>query len=203
MACHHRFKPELDSQNYPLKMLFVGTFNPEWNRGNNNASWFYGRSSNDLWYILPQIIDGGDLMQERHNVQLLKKWSMNHGIGFTDLISHIENADEANTDHVKKVLSYKDNYLEQFELVSTNIDYLIRENIDTLRLGGVYLTRFEHTMKPNGKLFTLWQNVKNTCEELSIPCNCLVTPSRGYRAIKRVHKALIWQETLGLANNVP
>jgi len=200
MACNHRFQQELTAHNYPLNYLFLGTFNPEWNSRNNNASWFYCRSSNDLWYILPKIIDGTNLMQERDNVQLLKEWSIFNSIGFTDLISHIENADELNNDHVRKILSFKDNYLEKFDLVATDIDFLIRKNADTLRKGGVYLTRFEHTMKTNGKIFMLWKKIKNICEELSIPCNCLVTPSRGYRKITRDQKAIIWQQIIRLEN---
>ena len=200
MPCNHRFKPELDSHNYELKWLFVGTFNPEWNNPNgNNANWFYTRHTNSLWHILPMAIHDESMMHFLNDTLELKKWCLKNKIGFSDLISHVLDADEENPDHFADMIGFKDTILENYTLARTDLENLICENAEPLRKGGVYLTRYSHTLPQNGKIIGFWNTIANLCEELNIPFDCLVTPSNGYM-LPRVQKVALWQETLGLAN---
>lgn len=200
MPCNHRFQNELTSHAYPLNYLFIGTFNPEWNNPNgNNANWFYTRSRNSLWHILPMATIGASLMDFRQETNFLKGWCLNHGIGFSDLISSVVNADEENPQHFDDIKGFQDQILENYNLAGTDLEDLILENAETLRNGGVYLTRYSHTLPQDGQIIGFWNTVTQLCLELNIPVNCLVTPSNGYR-LRRVLKVEMWQETLGLAN---
>lgn len=202
MPCNHRFQNELTAHNYPLNYLFVGTFNPAWDHPNgNNANWFYTRSRNSLWHIMPMVTIGASMLQFRHDSNFLKEWCSNplRGIGFSDLISSVLNADEENPEHFADVIGFNDNILENYNLLGTDLEGLIRLNSDTLRNGGIYLTRYTHTLPRNGQIIGFWNTVVSLCEELNIPNNCLVTPSNGYR-LKRERKIEMWQESLGLAN---
>src|SRR5215203_5976178 len=102
MPCNHRFIDDL-IPNHPVRYLFVGTFNPCWyNPNGNNANWFYGRRTNDFWYIMPQLFQHESLMpgQFRNNREFLINWCGDHNIGITDLVTSIEDADEANHEHL-------------------------------------------------------------------------------------------------------
>ena len=80
MACSHRFLNEL-IPDWEIEYLFVGTFNPEWDSPNgNNANYFYGRSTNDFWYILPQAFGGKNLMDKRSQKETLKDFLKNKKI---------------------------------------------------------------------------------------------------------------------------
>jgi hypothetical protein len=202
MPCNHRFQNELTSHKHPLNYLFVGTFNPAWDHPNgNNANWFYTRSRNSLWHIMPMVTIGASMLQFRHDTNFLKEWCSNplRGIGFSDLISSVLNADEENPEHFADMIGFNDNILENYNLLGTDLAELIRQNQDTLRNGGIYLTRYTHTLPRNGQIIGFWNSVVNLCEELNIPNNCLVTPSNGYR-LKRERKIEMWQESMGLAN---
>ncbi len=200
MPCNHRFQNELTTHTYPLNYLFIGTFNPEWNNPNgNNANWFYTRSRNSLWHILPMATIGASLMGFRQETNFLKEWCSNHGIGFSDLVKIVLDADEDNTQHFADIIGFQDQILENYNLAGTDLEDLILENAETLRNGGVYLTRYDHTMPQDGQIIGFWNTVKQLCLELNIPVNCLVTPSNGYR-LTRDLKVEMWQETLGLAN---
>jgi len=200
MPCNHRFQNELTTHTYPLNYLFIGTFNPEWHNPNgNNANWFYTRHSNSLWHILPMVLAGEDLFDFRQDMNFLKGWCLNHGIGFSDLISSVVDADEENPLHFANMIGFQDKILENYNLAGTDLEDLIRENAETLRNGGVYLTRYSHTLLQNGQIIGFWNAVQHLCVELNIPVNCLVTPSNGYR-LPRDQKVALWPQILGLAN---
>lgn len=203
MPCNHRFQNELTTHTYPLNYLFIGTFNPEWNNPNgNNANWFYTRSRNSLWHILPMVLDGDDLFDFRQDTNFLKGWCSDHGIGFSDLISVVVDAEEENPQHFADIIGFQDQILENYHLASTNLEALITRNAETLRNGGVYLTRYSHTLKQNGQIIGFWNTVQDLCMVLNIPVNCLVTPSNGYR-LEIAEKVEmwgggIWEAVLGL-----
>ena len=202
MPCNHRFQNELSAHDYPLNYLFIGTFNPAWNNPNgNNANWFYTRSRNSLWHILPMVTIGASMMHLRHDTTFLRNWCSNQlrGIGFSDLISCVLDADEENPLHVAEIMGFNDEILENYNLAATNLEDLIRKNAKSLRNGGVYLTRYSHTLPQNGQIIGFWNGVQDLCMELNIPVNCLVTPSNGYM-LPRALKVEMWQESLGLAN---
>jgi len=200
MACNHRFQQELIVHNHPLNYLFLGTFNPEWNNPNsNNANWFYTRRTNSLWHIMPMATIGESMMHLRRDTDSLRNWCLNHGIGFSDLISCVLNAEEENPIHFSDIIGFNDEILENYNLLGTDLEGLIRQHAKTLREGGVYLTRYSHTLPQNGQIIGFWNTIVNICEELNIPYNCLVTPSNGYR-LRREIKIEMWQESLGLAN---
>jgi G:T/U-mismatch repair DNA glycosylase len=197
MACPHRFINDL----YPagqLKYLFVGTFNPSWDRlQNDNANWFYGRQYNDFWFIMPQVFGHQNLMHRdfRTNRQFLMNWCIQNNIGLTDLIANIQDADINNDEHRNIILGVNDNAFDTFEqIIPTDIQTIITANATTLC--GVYLTRYEHTLLADGIINNLWNNIKETCNNLNIHCHDLVTPSRQFRALTRIQKLNDWTNTI-------
>jgi len=201
MPCEHRFINDINPTGQ-LEYLFVGTFNPSWDRPqNDNANWFYGRQYNDFWYIMPQVFGHQSLMNRdfRTNRQFLMNWcSVNH-IGLTDLITNINDADVNNQMHQDIILSVNDNAFDTFnDIIPTNIQEIINQNANTLC--GVYLTRYEHTLLADGIISNLWTTVKATCVKLNIHCHDLVTPSRQFRTITRVQKLNDWTNTIKICH---
>ena len=129
----------------------------------------------------------------------MKGWCSDHGIGFSDLISSVVDAEEENPQHFADIIGFQDKILENYNLASTNLEALIIRNAETLRHGGVYLTRYSHTLIPNGQIIGFWNIVYQLCIANNIPVNCLITPSNGYR-LARNRKVEMWQDILGLAN---
>jgi hypothetical protein len=80
----HRF---LDHQIDPeTETLIIGTFNPE--TANNEAEFFYGRSRNYLWRLLPLAF--GEKNLKEHTKQEKLEFIKKHHIDFIDLIEEIE-----------------------------------------------------------------------------------------------------------------
>jgi hypothetical protein len=93
MCCLHRFLDYHREGLFPswnVKYLFVGTFNPSWNKPGNNADYFYGRS-NYMWLLLPRFLFQDTLQESSIEQKIL--FCRRHFIGFTDLIKRIDNAD--------------------------------------------------------------------------------------------------------------
>jgi hypothetical protein len=198
MPCNHRFIADL-YPNYKLKYLFVGTFNPEWDNVNgNNANWFYGRTRNSFWNIMPQTFGYINLnnQQNRINPTPWKEYCFNNGIGITDMIETIIDANE--DEHQNQILGFEDQFLEQFnQIVLTNIPKIIENNINSLC--GVYLTRYCHTLNQNGIFYQRWSEIKNICDQNKIHNSCLVTPSNGYM-MPRIEKIQLWQNSINICN---
>lgn len=196
MACNHRFINDL-IPNYPIKYLFVGTFNPSWNNLNgNNANWFYGRRTNSFWNIMPRVFDNENLNNKhnRLNPTNWKEYCVKNRIGITDLITSIIDADETNEIHVKKIRSFLDNDIESFkQFDKTEITNIIGNNLKTIK--GVYLTRYAHGLKQNGILSQSWNEISLYCQRNKIQCDSLVTPSNGYRK-PVIEKIKIWKEII-------
>ena len=177
MSCKHRFYEKLIPM-WEFDYLFIGTFNPEWDNPNgNNANYFYGRHTNDFWYILPKVFGDIDLMskEKRENPNLLINYLKTRRIALTDIVKEVKNVEKENEQHYNDIISVKDKNLEKYELIFNQDIY----NLLDSNLKGVFFTR-----KYDSKsiICKQWKMIKEKCEELSIPTSELVTPSRGYRS---------------------
>lgn len=194
MACNHRFIEHLYPE-HELKYLFVGTFNPEWDNPNgNNANWFYGRRTNSFWNIMPRALGHSDLNNRlnRHKTKAWKQFCLVNKIGLTDMIEKILDADEKR--HQNEIISFLDDKLEVFNQIKlTNVKTLIQANSRTLQ--GVYLTRYCHTLNPDGLFYKTWSEIQDQCKELGIHNSCLVTPSNGYM-MTRDQKVELWRSNI-------
>jgi len=88
----HRF---IDHQVSPeTETLIIGTFNPETTK--NDAAFFYGRSRNYLWRLLPTAFGKTDLKGSSKQKQI--EFIRQHKIDLIDLIEEIqvEEGQEAN-----------------------------------------------------------------------------------------------------------
>lgn len=196
MPCFHRFQEDLIPL-HELRYLFVGTFNPEWNNPNgNNANWFYGRRTNSFWRILPSVFGGENMntFHHRQNPQIWKDYCLENGIGFTDIITAILDAEVEV--HEQQIMGFQDNFLEHFiNIIFTNIPQIIENNANSLL--GVYLTRFSHTLNPNGIFLEKWHEIEGLCNDLGVHNSPLVTPSNGYM-MSVAEKSLIWQQAINI-----
>lgn len=177
MSCKHRFYDNL-IPTWEFDYLFIGTFNPEWNNPNgNNANYFYGRHTNDFWYILPKVFGDTDLMtkEKRTDQNLLINYLKTKKIALTDIVIEVKNVEKENELHFKDIISVKDKSLEKYELIFNSEIYRLLNN----KLKGVFFTR---KYDSKSTICNQWKLIKDKCEELSIPTSELVTPSRGYRS---------------------
>lgn len=136
MACSHRFLGlHIDNSLFPdweVDHLFVGTFNPEWNRPNApNAEYFYGRSAY-FWDAVSIIFEDQPFPWTEENRENMIAFCKRNKIGFTDLISCIEDADFGNETHQTRIFTVLDSELEKFGNIKWNteriIDYLKSEH---------------------------------------------------------------------------
>jgi hypothetical protein len=170
MACKHKFYDDLKLQycNWNIDTLIIGTFNPEWPK-KNHAEWFYGRKTNNFWYVLPKIYGENDLTCS--TTESKKEFCCKYRIGITDLISCIKTADDMK--HLNIISSFsdkaiQDNFkLENLELV--NVLEIIKKN-STIK--NVYLTR-----SATGIWKKIWDPIRKHCIENNIKCEELITPS--------------------------
>lgn len=177
MSCKHRFYDEL-IPTWEFDFLFVGTFNPEWDNPNgNNANYFYGRHTNDFWYILPKVFGDIDLMtkEKRTDKSLLINYLKTKRIALTDIVIEVQDVDKRNELHFSDINSVKDNKLEKYNLLFNNGIMPLLNN----GLKGVFFTR---KYDDKSTICNQWILIKEKCLELSIPASELVTPSRGYRS---------------------
>ena len=194
MPCNHRFQNDL-YPNHILRYLFVGTFNPEWNNPNgNNANWFYGRHTNSFWNIMPTTFGHPNLnnAQNRQDPQAWRQYCLDNGIGLTDMIETILDANEE--EHQNQIIGFLDDQLEIFQQIQlTDIPRLIEANAQSLC--GVYLTRYCHTLNQNGLFHNRWTQIENLCDNHGIHHSCLVTPSNGFM-MPVAEKVQIWQNEI-------
>lgn len=177
----------------------MGTFNPEWDNPNGgNANWFYGRPRNSFWNIMPQAFGHPNLKtpQNQANPEAWKQYCLDNGIGLTDIIECIEDANEH--EHHDQIMGFLDNELELFqEILLTDIPSLIDENKESLC--GVYLTRYSHTLNVDSVFLHRWMEIENQCEDYGIHHSCLVTPSNGYM-MPVVNKIELWQNQINICD---
>ncbi len=167
ITVQHRF---IDHKiNSKKETLIIGTFNPE--TADNDAEFFYGRSRNYLWRLLPTAFGEADLKGASKQEKL--DFIREHKIDLVDLIEEIqvEEGQEAN---------YYDGYIDNKVTRWKNIISLI----DTLpNLKRICFTR---------KTFSDIQNMKKQLSEIQKHCNnkgiafqALTTPARFYREDKQ------------------
>jgi G:T/U-mismatch repair DNA glycosylase len=163
----HRF---LNHQINPnTETLIIGTFNPE--TSDNDAEFFYGRSRNYLWRLLPKAFWETDLKgsSKPKKVEFIQKYK----IDFTDLIEEIqvEEGQEAN---------YYDGYIDNKVTQWKNIIALI-DNLPNLKR--VCFTRKTFSDIPNMK--KQLSEIQNHCNKKGIAFQALTTPARFYREDKQ------------------
>ncbi len=159
-----------DYKIYPAsEILIIGTFNPD--TQNNPADFFYGRTKNHLWTLLPAAYNEPDLKKADIDEKLafLKK----HMITFTDLISEISVPESSETD-------YRDSFID--DKVTEWNDVISR--ISSLKkLKKVCFTRKTFSGIPNIKKSI--EEIRWYCEEKGICFQYLITPARIYYAEKQ------------------
>ncbi len=141
MGCEHKFSEYLNLEKIDFKptTLIVGTFNPSWPAG-NNAEWFYGRTArNYLWDVLPRLYFPNLNLRQQTHLQW-KEFCSNNRIALTDIISKINDANEANEEHQEILRTYLDtsiaDYFADFQF--TNLEQLVNNNPT---ITNIYLTR--------------------------------------------------------------
>ena len=163
----HRF---LDHQISPkTETLIIGTFNPE--TTGNDAEFFYGRSRNYLWRLLPTAFGKTDLKgaSKQEKLDFIKE----HKIDLADLIEEIQ-VDEG------QEANYYDGYVDNKVVRWKDIIALI----DSLpNLKRVCFTRKTFSDIPfmKGRLL----EIQKHCDNKRIVFKALTTPARFYREDKQ------------------
>jgi|GEM_PF-1072161 len=128
MACSHRFLGLHSNELFPdwkVDHLFIGTFNPEWDRPNGpNAEYFYGRSAY-FWDAVSIIFEDQPFQWTKINKENMIAFCKRNKIGFTDLISIVEDADIQNETHRARIFTVLDSDLEKFGNINWNTDRII------------------------------------------------------------------------------
>ncbi|WP_299761525.1 hypothetical protein [uncultured Pontibacter sp.] len=164
----HRF---LDHQINPeTETLIIGTFNPD--TADNQAEFFYGRSRNYLWRLLPTAFQEPDLKSATKQDKL--KFIERNKIDLIDLISEIE-VDEGQEANYYD--GYIDNKVTAWRDVITEIDRL--ENLKR-----VCFTRRTFSDIPNMKKQV--EALQNHCEKKDIYFQAMTTPARFYKEDKQI-----------------
>ena len=181
MPCPHRFLDELLPK-HPVDFLFIGTFNPKWDvlRG-DNPDYFYSRSKNEFWCILPHAMNQNCLVDKARKKK--EQFCVKNKIGLTDLILQIENVNEKDSKHNYLKKGFKD---EDFEGLgeegqpNLKISFHTKQIIkyiskNKLSLKGVFLTR--KTSKGIPRIWNEWLQIKNHCTTINITAKELASPS--------------------------
>jgi G:T/U-mismatch repair DNA glycosylase len=165
---YHRFLNHQIDIN--TEILIVGTFNPE--TENNEAEFFYGRSRNYLWRLLPTAFGESNLKaaSKQEKLNFISKYKI-------DLIDLIE--------EIKVDLDQEDNYADDYIDNKVTRWRNIIAIIDTLpNLKMVCLTRKTLSGIPNmSKQIHL---IQNHCEDKGIKFERLSTPARYYSEAKQI-----------------
>ena len=149
--------------------LIIGTFNPE--TADNKAEFFYGRSRNYLWRLLPTAFGETDLKgaSKQEKLIFIKKYK----IDLVDLIEEIqvEEGQEAN---------YYDGYIDNKVTRFKNIIGII-DSLENLKR--VCFTRKSFSDIPNMK--KQLDAIQKHCVNKGISFITLTTPARFYRDDKQ------------------
>jgi G:T/U-mismatch repair DNA glycosylase len=149
--------------------LIIGSFNPE--AEDNKANFFYGRSRNFLWRLLPRAL----------NAETLKGATKEKKLSFIE---------SSKVDFVDLIKSVKVEEGEEANYLDTYIDFRVEEWTDVLaemkalkNLKRVCFTRktFERIPNMEKKI----QEIQSYCESLKIKFSCLSTPARFYNEEKQ------------------
>lgn len=158
---------------YPLhpatEILILGTFNPD--TPGNTADFFYGRSRNYLWRLLPTAFGAPDLKgkSKEEKITFLHQYH----IGFADLIAAVQVATGNET-------NYLDDYIDSRVVEWTDVVALLKK---LKRLKKVLFTRKTFTGVPRIK--ARLEPIKAYCRTHDIYYQELITPARGYTPAKQ------------------
>jgi G:T/U-mismatch repair DNA glycosylase len=154
---HHKINPETE-------ILIVGTFNPDTEK--NPADFFYGRSRNHLWQLLPSAFNlptlKGKSKEEKSSFMRQMK------IDFADIVGEIEVDEGSET-------NYKDEYIDNKITVTHDI---IKQIQILKKLKKVCFTRKTFGSIPNIKKEI--KKVEDYCKENRIFFQYIITPARIY-----------------------
>lgn len=157
--------------------LIIGTFNPDIEV--NKAEFFYGRSKNYLWTLLP-IALGDDNLKEKtkpEKIAFIKK----HKIDFIDLISEIKVQDN-------EKLNYTDTLIDGKVIEWTKI---IEEISKLQHLKRIGFTRRTFARVPN--IQQKIEVIKQHAEQNGILFQFLTTPARFYNQQKQEEWSLFFK----------
>lgn len=186
MSCTHKFFGHADHllgdqsliPSWKVNTLIIGTFNPEtiWHP-QNAAQYFYGRTKNYLWKILPQFV-GADAIPHA-DVAAQMEFLKQHNIGLTDLLIRINDAEIENPDHVTKIRTVLDDQIEQFNVFEWNTSFIM-DYITNNDIQAIYFTKLgnPNQININPQTFEAQiREIENRCSDLEIPSYRLHTPS--------------------------
>lgn len=186
MACTHKFfGHDFHLQgingllpNWDVKTLIIGTFNPElqWHP-NNVAKYYYGRTRNYFWRVLPRFAGLSSINSQDINSQI--SFLKANQIGVTDLLISINDADLSNPNHIKRIQTVLDNEIELFKEFTWNtepiIDFLLQNDVKA-----VYFTKLGNNAQKKIKPNTFEEQIRKielACQHRNIYTNRLHTPS--------------------------
>lgn len=162
MKIKHRFT---DHKLHPeTEILIVGTFNPETEK--NPADFFYGRSRNYLWQLLPLAFNLPSLKGKPKEDKSAFMRQMK--IDFIDVVGEIEVDEGSET-------NYKDDYIDR--KITINHD-VIKQIKKLKKLRKVCFTRKTFGNIPNIKKEV--KKVEDYCKKNQIFFQYLITPARIY-----------------------
>ncbi len=170
----HKF---IDHQIDPnTETLIIGTFNPDIE--GNKAEFFYGRSKNYLWTLLPTAFEESNLKgkTKTEKIAFIKK----HKIDFIDLISEIEVQDD-------EKLNYTDTLIDGKVTEWTEV---IEEISKLQHLNRIGFTRRTFSGIPNIKQQI--EEVKKYADQNGILFQFLTTPARFYNQQKQEEWSLFF-----------
>jgi len=158
----HQLNPKTET-------LIIGTFNPDTDR--NSAEFFYGRSRNYFWSLLPIAFQSPDLKHASKSEKL--DFMKSHSVDFIDLITKVdvEEGQEHNVDDI-----YIDGRVTEWADVIGTIQHL-------KYLKRVCLTRKTFTSIPNMRIKIA--EVELYCVGNGISYEALNTPARYYSQAKQ------------------
>lgn len=165
MLVEHKFKSHTFDIN--TEILIVGTFNPAIEE--NKATFFYGRSRNYLWTLLPTAFGQPDLKYSE--ISEKKKFIGRFKIDFIDLIARVQ---------VDDPLKYDDHYLDA-RVIDWNDVLSTINKLDSLKK--VCLTRKTFNDIPNMKQKV--EEIRSLCTLRNIPFFTLTTPARYINSVKQ------------------
>lgn len=186
MSCTHKFfghPAHLAGElgllpTWETKTLIIGTFNPEskWHP-NNAAQYYYGRTRNYFWKILPNF--SGKAAIPHHDVAAQIDFLKANQIGVTDLLIRIKDADINNQEHVARIRTVLDDKIELFNEFEWNTSHIIHY-IKSNDIKAVYFTKLGNISLLHAKPNTFEAQVRDiekACKVLNIPSFRLHTPS--------------------------
>ncbi|MBI2722800.1 MAG: hypothetical protein HYX39_11560 [Bacteroidetes bacterium] len=159
---YHKIDPSTE-------ILILGTFNPE--TENNPADFFYGRSKNYLWRLLPNAYQESDLKGATKDLKIdfIKKYK----IDFIDLIAKID------VEHGKET-DYYDGYIDGRVTQWQDVISVIKKNPSIKR---ICFTRKSFSDIPN--MTKKVEEIKKYCISKNIDFEFLPTPARFYNTDKQ------------------